>query len=358
MTKLEDLRIKQIRPLISPAVLQEEIPVTTKGQEVVRRTRLSLGEILERRDDRLIVIAGPCSIHDPEAAMDYARRLLQVAEQYKDKLVVVMRVYYEKPRTVVGWKGLINDPGLDESFQINKGLRMARQLLVNINDLGLPCGTEFLDTTFGQYYADLVSWGSIGARTAESQVHRELASGLSMPVGIKNRTDGDVQVAVDAINAATHKHLFSSLTKEGMPAIYETTGNEHAHLILRGGSVTGPNYDSVSLESAAARLRETGLPSKLIVDCSHANSDKNPEKQIEIVKDVVRQINAGSKSIAGLMIESNINGGRQDYLNKEEMKYGVSITDSCLSFEETAPLFEILASCQVRTLSLEAHSES
>lgn len=343
MIKTEDLRIRQIRPLIAPAVLQEEVPATDKGLEVVSCTRSALGRVLDGKDSRLIVIVGPCSIHEPESALDYAKRLLEVAERWQQQLIIVMRVYFEKPRTVVGWKGLINDPDLDESFQINKGLRIARQLLVDINDLGLPCGTEFLDTTFGQYYADLVSWGSIGARTAESQVHRELASGLSMPVGIKNRTDGDVQVAVDAINAATHRHLFSSLTKEGGPAIYETTGNEYAHLILRGGSVTGPNYDAASVESSAKQLRDTGLNSRLIVDCSHANSEKEPQKQIKIVADIVKQIGKGSKSIAGVMIESHINGGRQDYLNKHEMQYGLSITDPCLSFQDTVPLLDTLA---------------
>lgn len=346
MKSTEDIRIRRIRPLISPAELQEEIPATNKGLEVVIKARAAIGQVLVNKDPRLIVVVGPCSVHDPKAALEYATHLLRQKEKWNDQLIIVMRVYFEKPRTVVGWKGLINDPDLDESFEINKGLRLARQLLLDINELGLPCGTEFLDTTFGQFYADLVSWGSIGARTAESQVHRELASGLSMPVGIKNRTDGDVQVAVDAINAAGHRHLFSTLTKRGEPAIYETSGNEEAHLILRGGTLSGPNFDANSINDAVRKLRDTGLISRVIVDSSHGNSEKDPLKQIGVVKNLVDQIKSGSKSIAGLMLESNIHGGKQDCENKDQLKYGVSITDPCLSLEETIPLLEMLAECQ------------
>lgn len=346
MKQTEDIRIRQIRPLIAPAELQEEIPATEKALDVVLRARSAIGDVLTDKDSRLIVIVGPCSVHDPKAALEYASQLVSHKDKWIDQLIIAMRVYFEKPRTVVGWKGLINDPDLDESFEINKGLRLARQLLLDINEMGLPCGTEFLDTTFGQFYADLISWGSIGARTAESQVHRELASGLSMPVGIKNRTDGDVQVAVDAINAAGHRHLFSTLTKRGEPAIYETTGNEHAHLILRGGTLTGPNYDSNSIDSAVHKLRETGLVSRIIVDSSHGNSEKDPHRQIDVVKNLIDQIKNGSKSIAGLMLESNIHGGKQVYEHKDQLKYGVSITDPCLSLEETIPLLDSLAECQ------------
>ena len=343
MLNTEDLRIREIRPLITPLDLQKELPADDRVLETVCNARRIIENILKQEDDRLLVIVGPCSVHDPEAALDYARQLADHKERWKDQLFVVMRVYFEKPRTVVGWKGLINDPDLNESYQINKGLRIARKLLLDINGLGLPCGTEFLDTTFGQFYADLISWGAIGARTAESQIHRELASGLSMPVGIKNRTDGNIQVAVDGINAARHKHLFSSLTKEGIPAIYETTGNDCAHLILRGGKVTGPNYDKVFIEKAVSLLKESGLNTRILVDCSHDNSGKDPQQQKTVVTDIIEQLSQGSESIAGVMLESNIYSGNQSYHDKEGLIYGVSITDACLSLEETLPLLEQLA---------------
>ena len=282
--KTDDLRIVKTRPLLSPAILAEEIPLTDTASTRVYEARRAIEAILDGKDARLLVVVGPCSVHDTKAALEYATKLKPIADALSDALLVVMRVYFEKPRTVVGWKGLINDPDLDESYHINKGLRLARQLLADVLEVGVPAGTEFLDTTFGQFYTDLISWGAIGARTAESQIHRELASGLSMPVGIKNRTDGNVQVAVDAIQAARSRHLFPSLTKEGAPAILETTGNPYAHLVLRGGSETGPNFDAASIESAVRLLRAAALPEVLMVDCSHGNSEKDAARQIDVAE--------------------------------------------------------------------------
>jgi 3-deoxy-7-phosphoheptulonate synthase len=338
----DDLRISRVRPLLAPAILSEEIPVTSRGSECITSARRTIEAILENRDPRLLAIVGPCSIHDTKAAMEYAVSLRELADKVRDRIVVVMRVYFEKPRTVVGWKGLINDPDLDGSYRINKGLRLGRQLLADLADLGLPAGTEFLDTTFGQFFADLVSWGAIGARTAESQVHRELASGLSMPVGIKNRTDGNVQVAVEAILAARERHLFPSLTKEGAPAIFETTGNPYCHLVLRGGSVTGPNFGSEAVTAALAKLRAANLPEVLMIDCSHGNSEKRPERQLEVVENVLAQRLAGQDALKALMIESHLVGGRQD-LGAGALTYGQSITDACLAFEDTKRAIEALA---------------
>jgi 3-deoxy-7-phosphoheptulonate synthase len=273
-------------------------------------------------------------VHDPAAALDYAERLERVAREVEQRIFCVMRVYFEKPRTVVGWKGLINDPGLDGTYQINRGLRLARKLLMDVTDMGLPAGTEFLDTTFGQYYTDLVSWGAIGARTVESQIHRELASGLSMPVGIKNRTDGDVQVAIDAIRAASHRHLFPSLTKEGAPAILETSGNPDCHLVLRGG--TEPNFHPEAVAAAQALLRKAALPEALMVDCSHANSGKDPERQPGVARSVCAQRVEGNDALRAMMIESHLLGGRQDLGG--ELRYGQSVTDACLGFEATRTL--------------------
>jgi 3-deoxy-7-phosphoheptulonate synthase len=340
--RTDDLRIKRIRPLLAPAILLEEIPLTDAASTVVARGRRALEAILDGHDPRLAVIVGPCSIHDPVAALEYARRLKTLADAVADRLLLVMRVYFEKPRTTVGWKGLINDPDLDESFHINKGLRLARQLLADIAAIGLPAGTEFLDTTFGQFYTDLVSWGAIGARTAESQIHRELASGLSMPVGIKNRTDGNVQVAVDALLAAGASHLFPSLTKEGAPAILETTGNPYCHLVLRGGGDAGPNFDAASVSAAAARLAAAGLPQRLMIDASHGNSGKDPARQADVVAAVLAQIAGGEHRIRALMIESFLVGGRQD-LGAGALRYGQSITDACLGFAETDALIRQLA---------------
>jgi 3-deoxy-7-phosphoheptulonate synthase len=328
----DDLRIAKVRPLVAPAVLAEEIPLTDAAREFVARSRRAVEAVLAGEDPRLLLVIGPCSIHDPKAALDYADRLRGLAERCRERILVVMRVYFEKPRTVTGWKGLINDPDLDGSFHINQGLRLARGLLAEIAARSLPAGTEFLDTTFGQFYADLVSWGAIGARTAESQVHRELASGLSMPVGIKNRTDGDVRVAVDAIRAARAKHLFPSLTKEGAPAILETSGNPFAHLVLRGGA--RPNWDAASVAAAAELLREHGLLDAILVDCSHANSERQPEKQRDVAHAVAAQRRAGQRALRGLMIESHLVGGRQEP-SARPLVYGQSVTDACLGWEAT-----------------------
>lgn len=341
MLNLENSRITGVKPLISPAVLAEELPLDSANEVIVRNGRQGIEKILQGEDARCFVVVGPCSIHDPKAALEYADKLASKISEFPN-LLLVMRVYFEKPRTVVGWKGLINDPYLDGSFQINRGLRLARQVLIDVVSRGLPTATEFLDTTFGQYYSDLVSWGAIGARTAESQVHRELASGLSMPVGIKNRTDGDIQVAIDGICAAAYRHLFPSLTKEGAPAIFETAGNPFCHLILRGGSLSGPNYEHLALVSAVEQLRRHELPENLVVDASHGNSRKDHEKQIEVVSSVCRSVSQGIP-VKGVMLESHLQPGRQDYVPGAS-QYGVSITDACLSFEQTLPLLAQLNS--------------
>ena len=335
--RTDDLRIVRTRPLLAPAILAEEIPLTEIASTRVYETRRAIEAILDGKDRRLLVVVGPCSVHDTKAALEYATRLKPVADALSDALLVVMRVYFEKPRTVVGWKGLINDPDLDESYHINKGLRLARQLLADLLQLGMPAGSEFLDTTFGQFYADLISWGAIGARTAESQIHRELASGLSMPVGIKNRTDGNVQIAVDAIQTARSRHLFPSLTKEGAPAILETTGNPYAHLVLRGGSETGPNFDAASIESAAQLLLGAGLPEAMMIDCSHGNSEKDPRRQVEVAAAIMD--NLRNSPVRALMLESHLVAGRQN----APITYGQSITDACLGFEETENLLYRLA---------------
>jgi 3-deoxy-7-phosphoheptulonate synthase len=339
--RTSDLRIRAQKPLIAPAVLEDELPLPDAGAELVANSRRDIAAILTGRDDRLLVVVGPCSIHDGAAAAEYGERLREAARLYPRDLLLVMRVYFEKPRTVVGWKGLINDPFLDGSFQINAGLRLARKTMLDVLKLGVPVGTEFLDTTLGQYYAELVSWGAIGARTVESQVHRELASGLSMPVGFKNRTDGDVQVAIDAIRSARHPHWFPSLTREGAPAIMGTTGNDHAHLVLRGGS-HGPNFSAEHIRAVAALLREKELPPQLMIDFSHANSGKDPARQPAVAADVARQIAGGQKLIAAVMIESNLLGGAQDYQAKP-LVYGRSITDACLAWEQTLPVLATLA---------------
>jgi 3-deoxy-7-phosphoheptulonate synthase len=335
--KTDDLRIVKTHPLLAPAILAEEIPLTEAASGKVYESRRAIEAILDGKDARLLVIVGPCSIHDTRAALEYASKLRPIADALADALLIVMRVYFEKPRTVVGWKGLINDPDLDESYHINKGLRLARQLLADILELGVAAGTEFLDTTFGQFYTDLISWGAIGARTAESQIHRELASGLSMPVGIKNRTDGNVQVAVDAIQAARSRHLFPSLTKEGAPAILETTGNPYAHLVLRGGSETGPNFDVVSIEAAVRLLRAAHLAEIVMVDCSHGNSGKDAARQIDVADAIMK--NLRTSPVRALMIESHLVAGRQN----SPVTYGQSITDACLGFEETKALLYRLA---------------
>jgi 3-deoxy-7-phosphoheptulonate synthase len=338
--RTDNLRITRTHPLISPAVLEEDLPLSADNAAFVDQSRETIQNIFTGEDPRLLVIVGPCSIHDPQAAVDYAEHLATLAADVEQQLYCVMRVYFEKPRTVVGWKGLINDPDLNGSYRINRGLRLARKLLLDITAIGLPAATEFLDTTFGQFYTDLISWGAIGARTVESQIHRELASGLSMPVGIKNRTDGDVQVAIDAIRAAAHKHLFPSLTKEGAPAILETNGNPDCHLVLRGGQ-QGPNCDQASIETAQSQLASAGLDTGLIIDCSHANSSKQPERQPDVARSVVEMRNKGNQGIRGIMLESHLVGGRQEL--GAELTYGQSITDGCLSFDATRQLLEALA---------------
>jgi 3-deoxy-7-phosphoheptulonate synthase len=336
-----DLRIRSQKPLIAPAVLEDELPLSDAGATLVAQTRQDVARIVTGAEDRLLVVVGPCSIHDPDAALEYAGRLREIAKLYADELLIVMRVYFEKPRTVVGWKGLINDPFLDGSFQINRGLRLARKLMLSVVELGVPVGTEFLDTTLGQYYADLVSWGAIGARTVESQVHRELASGLSMPVGFKNRTDGDVQVAIDAIRSARHPHWFPSLTREGAPAVMGTAGNEHTHLVLRGGT-RGPNFQPEQVQAAAELLRKNNLPAHVMIDCSHANSGKDPSRQPLVAADLAARVAKGDRVIVATMFESNLLGGAQDYQTRP-LVHGRSITDACLAWEQTPPVLAQLA---------------
>jgi 3-deoxy-7-phosphoheptulonate synthase len=338
----DDLRIKEIREVVAPNTVHDECPITEEGSKTVFEAREAIHRILHREDDRLLVITGPCSVHDTDAALEYARKLKAVAEELKDDLVVVMRVYFEKPRTTVGWKGLINDPNLDGSFAINDGLRIARKLLVDLTDMGVPTGTEFLDLISPQYVADLVSWGAIGARTTESQVHRELASGLSCPVGFKNGTDGGLQIAIDAIRSASQPHHFLSLTKEGRSAIFSTAGNEDCHIILRGGRK--PNYDADSVNEASQKLESAGIPANIMVDCSHANSQKQPERQVNVAEDVADQIAVGDKRIVGIMLESHLVAGRQDVEgDRNALTYGQSITDACISWEQTAPVMYELA---------------
>lgn len=337
--RTDDLRIREVRPLVPPAILLEEIPASDAAQETVVRGRSEVVSSLTGYSRKLVCVVGPCSIHDADAALDYAGRLKQIADKHSDHLVVLMRAYFEKPRTSVGWKGLINDPDLDESFHVNKGLRIARRLLLQINEIGLPVGCEFLDTTVPQHIADLVSWGAIGARTTESQIHRQLASGLSMPVGFKNATDGNVQVAVDALRAAAQPQWFLSVTKQGIAAISLSSGNEHCHVILRGGYKTGPNFDEKSVGEACGLLGACGLGERVMVDCSHGNSAKDFTKQGAVAHDVACQVSGGSSRVFGVMIESNLVEGRQD---KPEM-YGQSITDGCIGIEETEDVLGALA---------------
>ncbi len=336
----DDLRIQHLRPLIPPAILMEELPLTEAHSRVVTQGRDAVADVLHGRDDRLLVVTGPCSIHDPVAALEYADRLAGVAERYSDDLLLVMRTYFEKPRTTVGWKGLINDPNIDESFVINDGLRKGRRFLLDVTERGLPVGCEFLDPITPQFLADLVSWGAIGARTTESQVHRELASGLSMPVGFKNGTGGNVQVAIDAIGAAKGAHHFLSVTKQGVAAIVATAGNDDTHVILRGGKA-GPNYDAAAVADVGERLERAGLARRIMIDCSHANSGKDHEKQPAVAADIAAQLAAGEASIFGVMLESFLEDGNQSW--GPDAVYGKSITDKCMSWERTLPVFEVLA---------------
>jgi 3-deoxy-7-phosphoheptulonate synthase len=337
----DDLRIRDIKEVAPPKALQEEFPISEKAAQTVHDARREIQRILQGEDNRLLVVAGPCSVHDPQAAMEYAERLYALREKLKRDLMVVMRVYFEKPRTTVGWKGLINDPDLDGSFEINKGLRLARKLLLDLAEMGMPAGTEFLDLISPQYVADLISWGAIGARTTESQGHRELASGLSCPIGFKNATDGSVKVAIDAIHAAARPHVFMSVTKDGNSAIFRTSGNKDTHIILRGGQ--RPNYDTESVNIASEEIVESGLTPKIMIDFSHANSRKQPAKQIQVGSDVAGQIGRGDKRIVGVMIESHLVAGRQDAHPAGGLVYGQSITDACISWDDTAPLLQELA---------------
>ncbi len=339
--RTEDLRIRDIKEVIPPRQLHEELPISEAAARTTYEARQAIRNILTGEDSRLLVIVGPCSIHDPDAAREYAGRLAKWRESLADELMIVMRVYFEKPRTRVGWKGLINDPDLDESFNINKGLRIARRLLLDINELGLPAATEYLDLITPQYVSDLIAWGAIGARTTESQVHRELASGLSCPVGFKNATDGTVQVAIDAIASASRPHHFLSLTKEGRSAIFSTTGNEDCHLILRGGR--RPNYDAESVNQAAEALEQAGLPARLMIDFSHGNSLKQYKRQLLVAEDVAGQIADGDDRIIGVMVESNLKEGRQDVKPGQPLEYGKSITDACIGWEDTEHVLQKLA---------------
>ncbi|SPB15496.1 phospho-2-dehydro-3-deoxyheptonate aldolase [Caballeronia novacaledonica] len=341
-TRIDDTRIGAVRPLISPALLLDELPVTPAVQTLVEDSRAAIANILHGRDDRLVVVVGPCSIHDHDQAMEYAQRLKKVADRLRDDLFVVMRVYFEKPRTTVGWKGYINDPRLDGSFRINEGLRRARELLLDISGMGLPTATEFLDLLSPQYIADLIAWGAIGARTTESQSHRQLASGLSCPIGFKNGTDGGVQVAADAIVAARASHAFMGMTKMGMAAIFETRGNDDCHVILRGGK-NGPNYDAQSVAAACGALAKLGQREQVMVDCSHANSNKSHLRQVDVAQDIARQLEAGERRITGVMIESHLEEGRQDLQPGVPLKHGVSITDACLGWTQSEPVLELLA---------------
>jgi 3-deoxy-7-phosphoheptulonate synthase len=339
--KVDDVRIREIKELAPPSHLLREFPCSEKIEELTYTTRQAIHRILHGGDDRLLVIIGPCSIHDSRAGLEYAQRLVEAKKEFEKDLVVVMRVYFEKPRTTIGWKGLINDPDLDGSYNINKGLRLARELLMEMNELGMPAGTEFLDMISPQYFADLVSWGAIGARTTESQVHRELASGLSCAVGFKNGTDGNVRIAVDALKAARTAHHFLSVTKGGHSAIVSTNGNEDCHIILRGGK--HPNYDAGSVEAAARELAAAGLEQRLMIDCSHSNSQKMFQRQIDVAREIGRQVAGGEDRVIGLMIESHLKAGRQDLMPGKALVYGQSITDACIGWEESVPVLRNLA---------------
>ena len=340
--RTDDLRIASLQQLIAPVILMDQLPTSQEVAGLVAESREQAEAILKGEDDRLLVVVGPCSIHDPKAALEYAALVKEMAETVKEDLFLVMRVYFEKPRTTVGWKGLINDPGMDNTFNINRGLHVARKLLLDLAELGVPAGNEFLDTITPQYYADLVSWGAIGARTTESQVHRELASGLSMPVGFKNGTGGNIQIAIDAIKAAHEAHRFLSVTKSGDTAIVETTGNDCCHVILRGGA-RGPNYDADSVRDTRKLLESAGLRSQMMLDCSHANSEKDFHRQPKVCAEIGAQVAGGDTSIAAVMIESHLKEGNQKVSDPKDLEYGVSITDGCVSWDTTVGMLEELA---------------
>ena len=341
MQRTDDVRIREIKELVPPSHVLREFPVSEKAAQLTYDTRQAVHRILHGADDRLLVIMGPCSIHDVKAAKEFAGRLKEAKDKLTDELLIVMRVYFEKPRTTIGWKGLINDPKLDGSFSINEGIRIARELLLEINELGVPAGCEFLDMITPQYIADLVSWGAIGARTTESQIHRELASGLSCPVGFKNGTDGNIKIAVDAIRAAQAPHHFLSVTKGGHSAIVSTAGNEDCHIILRGGKE--PNYDAASVDAAAKGLADAGLAQRLMIDLSHSNAAKQAQKQVDVGHDVARQLAGGEDRIFGIMVESHLKAGRQDLLPGKPLVYGQSITDGCIGWDDSRKLLDTLA---------------
>ncbi len=338
----DDLRILGMQEVISPEQLLNDLPITETAAKTTADARTAIHNILHDKDDRLLVVIGPCSIHDTKAALEYASRLKPYIDRLSDDLIIVMRVYFEKPRTTVGWKGLINDPDLDDSFDINKGLHTARELLLNLNTQGVSAATEYLDLITPQYVSDLIAWGAIGARTTESQTHRELSSGLSCPVGFKNGTDGTIKVAIDAIGAAVRPHHFLSVTKQGQSAIFKTAGNEDCHLILRGGKT--PNYDAKSVDAAANELGKAGVNVHMMIDCSHANSSKQHERQMIVGADVAKQIAGGDMRISGVMIESHLVAGRQDVVDGQELTYGQSITDACIDWDSSVQLLEELAS--------------
>ncbi len=342
MFATDDVRIDKLRPLLPPAILMEDLPLDADQERQVSTARSEIGDILLGRDDRLVVVVGPCSVHDTRAALDYASRLKPAADRHRGELMVVMRTYFEKPRTTVGWKGLINDPDLDGSFAINRGLRVARAFLRDVVALGLPTGTEFLDPITPQFVADLVAWGAIGARTAESQVHRELASGLSMPVGFKNGTSGAIQIAVDAVRSAASPHHFLSVTKQGVAAIVSTRGNPHCHVILRGGS-SGPNFSEAHVAEVSTALDQAGLSRPVMIDCSHANSGKDPLRQPAVFAEIATRVAGGDRSVFGIMLESFLVAGRQDITPGKPLTYGQSITDACLGWDATEPLLAQLA---------------
>jgi len=338
----DNLRIRKTRGVMAPILIHDELPLTEVAAKTTEQSRQAVHNILSGQDDRLVVVVGPCSIHDPKAALEYASKLRLIKDKLKQDLHIIMRVYFEKPRTTVGWKGLINDPDLDDSFNINKGLRIARQLLLDLNSQGIPAATEYLDLITPQYITDLISWGAIGARTTESQCHRELASGLSCPVGFKNSTDGTVAIANDALKAAMHPHHFLSVTKEGNSAIFSTTGNEDVHIILRGGN-DGPNYDAVSVDKIAQSMEKAGLKANIMIDLSHANSLKQCQRQLLVGEDVAGQVASGDHRVIGVMIESHLQAGRQDVVAGQELVYGQSITDGCIDWNDTETLLNNLA---------------
>jgi 3-deoxy-7-phosphoheptulonate synthase len=355
--KTDDIRISGMHEVEPAETLHNQFPTTETASETVHKTRKAIHKILHGEDDRLVVIVGPCSVHDPVAAREYASRLRPLIASLSSELCIVMRVYFEKPRTTVGWKGLINDPDMDESFHINKGLSLARHLLLDLAEEGVPAGTEFLDLISPQYIADLISWGAIGARTTESQGHRELASGLSCPIGFKNSTDGGLKIAIDAVSAASRPHVFMSLTKQGHSAIFSTTGNNDCHIILRGGN-NQPNYDSRSIAQAAEQLTQNGLRPEVMVDCSHANSNKDYRRQADVCRDVAKQLSAGETHIIGVMMESNLVEGRQDVIPGQKLTYGQSVTDACIAWETTEVLLQELAEAVKQRRKVVSHKAS